>query len=84
MSKRARKNYRNLDIGKDDDFDDLFEDDFDFDELSRDIYSTEWGENESDSRISPRRKIERRRDLKRLYSQLDEWEGFGKNADSYI
>ena len=55
--------------------------DFDFDEisdrsksLSRDIYSADW-EGSSD-RISARRKIERRRELKELYMQLDDGDDF--------
>jgi len=85
MGKKARKNYRNLGIQEDDDFDDLFDDDFDANDLSRDIYSTEWGEeNETDDRISTRRKIERRNDMKKLYSQLDEWEEFGKSRDHHL
>ena len=60
-----------------DDYDAYDDFSFDFDDstdsfknLSRDIYSTEW-EDPSD-RISARRKIERRRELKELYSQFDD------------
>ncbi len=82
MGKKSRKNYRNLDIEDNDDFEDLFDDGFDANDLSRDIYSTEWGDNDdSSSGFSTRRKIERRKDMKKLYSQLDEWEEFGKNPD---
>jgi len=84
MGKRARKNYRNVSIENEDDFDDLFNDDFDANELSKDIYSTEWGDDDQDSSVNARRKIERRKDIKKLYSQLDEWEEFGKSPDSYI
>ncbi len=84
MGKRARKNYRNVSIENEDDFDDLFDDDFDANELSRDIYSTEWGEDDNDSGVNARRKIERRKDIKKLYSQLDEWEEFGKSTDNYL
>ncbi|MFC1720129.1 hypothetical protein ACFL00_03200 [Pseudomonadota bacterium] len=84
MGKRARKNYRNVSIENEDDFDDLFDDDFDANELSKDIYSTEWGDDDGDSSVNARRKIERRKDIKKLYSQLDEWEEFGKNPESYL
>jgi len=85
MGKKARKSYRNINVDNNDDFDDIFDDDFDADELSRDIFSTEWGDNyERDSGISARRKIERRKEMKKLYSQLDEWEEFGRNPDNYI
>ena len=58
-----------------DDYDLDFDDSPDnFKNLSRDIYSTEW-EDPSD-RISARRKIERRRELKELYSQLDDGDEF--------
>jgi hypothetical protein len=84
MGKRARKNYRNVSIENEDDFDDLFNDDFDANELSKDIYSTEWGDDDQDSSVNARRKIERRKDIKKLYSQLDEWEEFGKSPDSFV
>ena len=84
MGKRARKNYRNVSIENEDDFDDLFNDDFDANELSKAIYSTEWGDDDQDSSVNARRKIERRKDIKKLYSQLDEWEEFGKNPDSFV
>jgi len=84
MGKKARKNYRNVSIESEDDFDDLFDDDFYANELSKDIYSTEWGDDDQDSNVNARRKIERRKDIKKLYSQLDEWEEFGKNPDSYL
>jgi hypothetical protein len=71
-------------IENEDDFDDLFDDDFDANELSKDISSTEWGDDDLDSSVNARRKIERRKDIKKLYSQLDEWEEFGKNPDSYL
>jgi len=85
MGKKARKHYRNVGIEKDDEFDDLFDDDFDAHDLSRDIHSTEWGDDDDgDKRVSARRKIERRNDSKKLYSQLDDWEEYGKNSDNYI
>lgn len=82
MGKHTRKHKRKVDFDPYDDFDDLYDDDFDSIELSRDIFSTDWGDRYQDEdRINARRKIERRRDMKRLYSQLDEWEEFGERAD---
>jgi hypothetical protein len=41
--------------------------------LSKDFYSTAWEDPSGpESRISTRRKIERRNDLKELYSQFDD------------
>jgi len=60
-----------------DDYDD-YEDEFDdsignMKNLSRDIYSTDWEDPlGSESRFSTRRKIERRNDLKALYSNFDD------------
>jgi hypothetical protein len=55
------------------DFDDGYDDDFDLRQLSNDYHGDdEWGADED--KFTARRKIERRRDLKKLYSQLDEWE----------
>jgi broad specificity phosphatase PhoE len=52
-------------------------------ELSREIQSGEWDDyyEETEERFSARRKIERRNDMKKLYSQLDEWEQFGDRVD---
>ncbi len=81
MSKKSRSKRQKINLDFDDDFDDLYDEKFDLDQLSRDIYSTDWGDYEDqyekDSRSDARRKIERRRDMKKLYSELDEWEVFG-------
>ncbi len=77
MSKKSRKSVREFDADPYMDFDDdeLDEDLYDFSDLSKDFYSTEW-ENPADrpGRLSTRRRIERRNDLKELYSQFDEWD----------
>jgi hypothetical protein len=66
---------------------DLFNDfdDFDFDEdpglerFSRDLKGEEWGDyHDRGRRGSTRRQIERRQELKRLYSELNDWEEFGE------
>lgn len=70
---------------KDEDFDsdpyddyDEFDDEFDdalgnMKNLSKDFYSTDWEDPSGpESRFSTRRKIERRNDLKELYSNFDD------------
>jgi hypothetical protein len=83
MAKKARKKYKELDFDPYDDVDDLYDDELDVKELSKDIYSTEWGDDyfEPEERFSARRKIERRNDMRKLYSQLDEFEQFGDRGD---
>jgi hypothetical protein len=83
MAKKVGKKYRELDFDPYDEVDDLYDDELDVKELSRDIYSTEWGDDylEPEERFSARRKIERRNDMRKLYSQLDEFEQFGDRGD---
>jgi hypothetical protein len=82
MTKKARKKYKELDFDPFDEFDDLYDDDLDVKELSREVRNAGWGDYfESEERFSARRKIERRNDMRKLYSQLDEWEQFGDRAD---
>jgi hypothetical protein len=82
MAKKARKKYKELDFDPLDEFDDLYDGDFDASEISRESHSTGWDDYfETEERFSARRKIERRNDMKKLYSQLDEWEQFGDRAE---
>ncbi len=85
MGKKSRKKRQKIDLEFDNDFNDLYDDDFDLEQLSRDIYSTDWGDHEyeyeKNSGSDARRKIERRRDMKKLYSELDEWEEFGSKGN---
>ena len=84
MAKKAGKKYRELDFDPYDDADDLYGDgELDDSELSRDMLSSDWGDDSLDAeeRLSARRKIERRKDMRKLYSQLDEFEEFGDRAD---
>ena len=82
MGRRAKKRYEDLGNDPYDDYDDLYDDELELKELARDIYSTnDWDDYfASVERMTARRKIERRRDLKKLYSELDEWEEFGENS----
>ncbi len=82
MAKKARKKYKELDFDPLDEFDDLYSDDLDVKELSREIQQGGWDDYlDPEERFSARRKIERRNDMKKLYSQLDEWEQFGDRVD---
>ena len=82
MGKRSGKQPREFDLDTYDDFDD-FDDDVDMKELSRDFYSSDWGDDYDDKqdRADARRKIERRREMKRLHSELNDWEEFGLGED---
>jgi hypothetical protein len=82
MAKKARKKYKELDFDPLDEFDDLYSDDLDVKELSREVRQGGWDDYlDPEERFSARRKIERRNDMKKLYSQLDEWEQFGDRVD---
>jgi len=82
MAKKARKKYKELDFDPFDEFDDAFDGELDVKELSRDIQNSQWGDYyDTEERFSARRKIERRNDMKKLYSQLDDWEQFGDRVD---
>ena len=79
MAKKGGKHDRDLDVF--DDFDDL-DSDIDLKELSGDTYSADWEDfDEKRDRTDARRKIERRREMKRLYSELNDWEEFGLSDD---
>ncbi len=80
MGKKSRKHRRDLDWIPFDGFDDIYDEELDIKDFSRDIYSTDLGDySEKEDRSSTRRKIERRGDMKRLYSELNDWEEFGSH-----
>jgi hypothetical protein len=65
-----------------DDVDFVCDDDMDIKDIARDFYSVDsYYESDEESRITAWRQIERRRDMKKLYSELDEWEEFGDHED---
>jgi hypothetical protein len=82
MASRKRKFREKADFDPygDDDF--TYDEDLDISDVARDFYSVD-SEYESDDEDRPtgRRRVERRRDMKKLYSELDEWEEFGENDD---
>jgi hypothetical protein len=83
MSKKSRIKRQKVTVEIDDDFDDLYDSDFDFEQLSRDDYDDDGNEIEERTRRGSKRtarwKIERRRDKRKLYSQLNDWEEFGSH-----
>jgi len=82
MAKKAPKHTSDLDFDPYDDFDELYDDDFDLKELSKDFFSTEWNEpTHRSSHGTARRKIERRNEMRKLYSELNDWEEFGQNEN---
>lgn len=76
MASKKRPKVRKFESDPYDEYDEGFDDDMDdIGNLSKDFYSADWEDpSGSDSRFSTRRKIERRNDLKALYSQFDEWD----------
>jgi hypothetical protein len=80
MAKKSRKHHRNMDFDAFDDFEDSFDDDYELHELSIE-YDSDDDWNSGEGKFTARRKIERRKDMKKLYSQLDEWEEFGSRTD---
>lgn len=82
MASRKRKFRQKMDFEPYDDVDFKYDDDTDIKDIARDFYSADsYYESNEESRITARRQIERRRDMKRLYSELDEWEEFGDHED---
>ncbi len=80
MARKLQKHRRNVDPDQFDDFDDIYDENFDLDDLSRDIYSTEWGnDSEETERKSHRRKGGRRGELRRPHYELEDWEEFGED-----
>jgi hypothetical protein len=75
MSKKGRDKFRVHEIDPFSDDDPLDFDDFDYEDLTREVHSVERDEIfEKEERFSTRRKIERRKEMKELYSQFDEWD----------
>ena len=78
MASKKRKARQKMTFDPYDDMDFMYDDDVEIKDIARDFYSADSRyESAVESRITARRQIERRRDMKNLYSQLDEWEDFG-------
>jgi len=82
MGKKNGKNHRDFDLDDVDDFDD-FDEDLDLAEVTRGFQGSDWDDDLGDKRGrgNARRKIERRREMKKLYSELNDWEEFGLSDD---
>ena len=76
MGSKRRSNSQEFDLDLYDEYEDELDDVLDdLGYLSKDFYSTDWEDpSGSERRFSTRRKIERRNDLKKLYSQFDDWD----------
>jgi hypothetical protein len=82
MASRKQKFRQKMDFESYDDVDYMDDDDMDIKDIARDFYSADSNyESDEESRITARRQIERRRELRKLYSELDEWEQFGDQDD---
>ena len=83
MASKKRRYRQKFEFDPYDDFDfnDDYVDEADIKDIARDFYSTLSDYEHDESRITARRQIERRRDMKRLYSELDDWEEFGASDD---
>jgi hypothetical protein len=83
VSKKSQRNRRKLDPKMWGGSDALFDDDLEFDDDSTDWMDDDgeawWAEEADESRVSVRRKIERRREKQQLYSELNDWEQFGRH-----
>jgi hypothetical protein len=82
MSKKSRAKRQKVNL-EFDEFDDLYDDDLNLPEFSSNADKDEWDDYGYDQQFKTdaRRRIERRRDMKRLYSELDDWEEFGARGD---
>jgi len=80
MGSKRRNHRGKVNFELNDDFDDLYDHEFDIRDVADAIYSADWNVSyDSQDDVTARRQIERRSDLKKLYSQLDEWEEFGED-----
>ena len=81
MGSKAKKSLRKYEYDLYDDLDNFYDDDVDFQDLTRRVNSTQWEDFfDSDVQMTARRHIERRKDFMKLRSELDEWEQFGDSA----
>jgi len=75
MGRKRRSDLQEFDSDAYDEYDDLDGDLDGIGSLSKDFYSTDWEDpSGSERRFSTRRKIERKNDLKELFSQFDDWD----------
>ena len=85
MGKRALKQNREFKFDPFDDFDEIYDAGFDFKDITGDFDPSEWGDEVREKgRVNARRKIERRNEMKKLYSELNDWEEFGESESWHI
>ena len=78
MGRKSKWDLDDMDFEPFDDYESGSDDDMDdMSELAKDFYSSEWQDPAGmGHRISARRRIERRNELKDLYSQFDDWDEY--------
>ena len=78
MGRKSKWDLEDMDFEPFDDYESGFEDDMDdIADLAKDFYSADWEDPSGTGRhISERRKIERRNELRDLYSQFDDWDEY--------
>jgi hypothetical protein len=82
MASKKRKVHQQMDFDPYDDYEDFYDEEMDISDIAKDFYSTDWESDfKSNRSMTARRKIERRRDMKRLWSELQDFEEFGEQAD---
>jgi len=86
MGRRHRQNTKEFETESYDDYEDYrdeMDDEFnEFSDLAKDFYSTDWEDpSGTEKRFSTRRKIERRNDMKELYSQFDDWDDYDISSE---
>ena len=83
MRRKRRSDLQEFDADPYGGYEDELDDDLDnLGNLSKDFYSTDWEDPSGpESRFSTRRKIERRNDLKELYSQFDDWDDLDLSSE---
>lgn len=76
MRGKRRQDLHDFDSDPYDEYEDEFDGGVDdLEELAKDFYSTDWEDPSGpERRFSTRRKIERRNELRELYSQFDDWD----------
>ena len=82
MGKKVRKHKREMEFDPYEDFDDAYDGNIGMGDLSSEFLNTNRDDYSARERdYSERRKMGRRRNAKRRYSELDDWEEFGELSD---
>jgi hypothetical protein len=82
MASKKRKYRQKWDFDDYEDLDFTYEDDLEISDIAKDFYSADSRyDSEEETRITARHQIERRKDMKKLYSELNDWEMYGDQDD---